>query len=217
MRLLLITPRLEQSRSYTELREALDVRWSRILEAAGLVPVVVPTEASAAPYFELPGVCGLLLSGGGNISAVCDDKLAHMRDAREGELVDVALHRNLPVLGVCRGAQFLGTRYGLGLAPISDHVGSTHRITVGSTTQRFRAHEGAVVNSFHALGLEGQSPFLTIAARSEDGAVEAFEHSNFAVTGMMWHPERYDTPQSADVALLAEVFGALQTRSGEII
>ena len=74
------------------------------------------------------------------------------RHATEMRVLDYALARDIPVLGVCRGLQVLNVRFGGRLQPIEGHVAITHDVEIGP---RFRSFYGArpQVNSFHNLGI----------------------------------------------------------------
>ena len=69
-------------------------------------------------------VDGLLIGGGDDIDVklydqdlVLETRLDPKRDALEQELLALAEQRNLPVLGICRGAQMLNVYYGGSLVP----------------------------------------------------------------------------------------------------
>ena len=65
---------------------------------------------------------GLLLSGGVDIGSSFE------RDRTETQLVNQFEKRNLPILGICRGMQFLGVREGGELEKTTGHSGTKHDI-----------------------------------------------------------------------------------------
>src|SRR4051794_40824450 len=85
---------------------------SSVLKAGGL-PVIVPILEPGHADAMLDGLDGLLLSGGGDVDPIRYGAVAvpevdgvdPARDAWELALVDRAVERRMPVLGVCRGAQ----------------------------------------------------------------------------------------------------------------
>src|SRR5436305_1806306 len=93
-------------------------RYVRALEAVGLEPVVLapPEQRSMAAI----GVQGLLLSGGTDIDpefyaqhpAPESERPDRPRDRLESRLLREALHNDAPVLGICRGMQFLNVFHG---------------------------------------------------------------------------------------------------------
>lgn len=207
MRPLLVAARLVAHDAYPETRDALDVRWGSFLASAGLMPIVVPARASLDPYFELENIAGLLITGGNDLAAVNDNPLSRERDARERQLLRKADEQSLPVLGVCRGLQLIAWMHGLSPVPVEGHVASEHALSVSSSSRFLRAHDGLVVNSYHATGISGSAPELIIVATAEDGSVEALEHDSRQVLGIMWHPERNPDPAPQDVALFRSFFG----------
>ena len=87
----------------------------------GGIPLLIPVMASDDELQFLLDRCdGLLLTGGDDIDPVLfgEDKLndtvviAPERDSQEGKLIDMALERKLPILGICRGIQMLNVHLG---------------------------------------------------------------------------------------------------------
>ena len=93
--------------------------------------------------------------------------------------------------------------FGAGLRPVAGHVRQRHRLGV-TPESRFRGALEALpsVNSFHTWSLIEGSDALLVSAWSEDGAVEAIEHRTLPVFGQMWHSEREEPPDAAELALL---------------
>ncbi|HLO76172.1 MAG TPA: gamma-glutamyl-gamma-aminobutyrate hydrolase family protein [Magnetospirillum sp.] len=189
---ILVTQRVDLS-DIGERRDALDQRWAAVLAAIGAVAIPVPNlPAQAVPLAESVAAAGVLLSGGNDLGA------APERDATETALVDWALARDLPVLGVCRGMQFLAVRFGAALVELSGHVARRHRVSAGG-----RAFE---VNSYHRFGLAALPYGLIPLATADDGSIEAFRHQSLPVAAMMWHPEREQPPEREALALIRTFF-----------
>jgi putative glutamine amidotransferase len=62
------------------------------------------------------------------------------------------------------------------------------------------------VNSYHRFAAYGSRPPLEVWAVADDGVVKAVRHSERAVTGIMWHPERLAPFSPADIGLFRRVF-----------
>lgn len=91
------------------------------VEAAGGLPIMLPLTADPGQLRQLAGLCdGLLFSGGQDVNpelygerpadkcgAICPQ-----RDAMERALLDIALESDKPVLGICRGLQFINAALG---------------------------------------------------------------------------------------------------------
>lgn len=91
------------------------------VEQAGGVPVMLPLTDDAAALRQLADTCdGFLLTGGQDVfpalygaapTPQCG-QTCPARDAMEARLLDLALAADKPVLGICRGIQFLNVHLG---------------------------------------------------------------------------------------------------------
>ena len=199
MKKILITQRCDKIDGRDETRDALDVRWAKILFDLGFIPLPVCSElAGSIEYLEQLKPDGILLSGGNDIGA------APKRDQLEKELLDYAKANNLPVLGVCRGMQMLNNYYDGSLVEMAGHVGGSHLLT-GEWAKKFGYQK---VNSYHnhAVTAETLAQSLESLAITADGVIEAVKHSTLPWIGIMWHPEREPTLNNADKKLLVGHF-----------
>ena len=158
----------------------------------------------------LDGLDGLVLVGGmDDVDPSLyggDPAAAHFverdRDDFEIELLRRAEQRGLPVLALCRGAQLLTVAYGGSLRPLSGPQARKHGLSAKSLSAHAvslergsRLHgllgEGPFpVSSTHFQGIADVGPRLKVAARSDDGIVEAVELPGPRfVLGLQWHPE----------------------------
>lgn len=179
--------------------------------AIGLVRLSDPEGADAL----LSRLDGLLLPGGGDIDPVlygetdggkCD-RVQPEQDRFELLLAREALKRKLPVLGICRGAQILNVAAGGTLHQDLEAAGfPPHRLTGPEVCDTPRhavllTPEGGLremlsaarlaVNSLHHQAIKDTGPDTVIAARAEDGVIEAIRVTGghpFAY-GVQWHPE----------------------------
>ena len=161
-----------------ERRDVLAQDWSIFIAHAlsDSQPVLLPNHKELALNLlqSLP-IAGLILSGGD------DWGLYRERDSTETALLNYAEQVQLPVLGVCRGAQIINRYCGgkqrsftfqpRGGAMGVNHLASRHLVTL-------RSGELVSVNSYHEKGFfpEDLSPVLGVEATAEDGSVEAFFH-----------------------------------------
>ncbi len=192
-----ITQRSLAPTEFGELRYGLDRRWFSFLAGCGLVAVPLPNLAEVAvDSARVLGLRGIVFSGGDNLAAYGGPACG--RDETERALLGWATDTGVPVLGVCRGAQLLLDAFGVGLVPVGGHVATRHVID-GDAAPR-------TVNSYHRYAAHAVTPPLRITATAGD-VVEAFEHRDAPVAGIMWHPEREDTVDPEDVLLFRRMFG----------
>jgi putative glutamine amidotransferase len=173
-------------------------------EAMGLVPVLVPNNLSdPRAYVEALDVQGIILSGGGDIDPerykqhnTASVSISPMRDDTETRLLELAVDRNLPVFGICRGLQFINTFFGGSLVQdipteigaTVNHDTSTHPVTI--TDPQVEEKLGAatiMVNSSHHQGvtLGTLAPGLDVFAVSQpDGVIEGLMHHSLPVLGV---------------------------------
>ncbi len=188
----------------------------RAVQAAGGQPVVLPPDDDAAAV--LPRLDGLVLSGGADLDpglygAAPDPQTVDVRpdqDAAELALLEAALARSVPVLGVCRGLQLLAVASGgrlhqhLPATPGHEQHGghgrawTDHEVTlVPGTRLHGLLGDHVPANSGHHQGV-ADAGTLVVAGRSPDGLVEAAEvprdRHPFAVA-VQWHPEMTGDPR----------------------
>ena len=193
-----VTQRVAVVADYGERRDCLDQAWTRFLAACDLLPVLLPNVKDAAlALCERAGIDGLVLTGGNDLAVLGGD--APERDAVENALLDWAVQRGLPLLGVCRGMQVIQQRFAIPLRRVEGHVAQCQVIRIDG--------ERKEVNSYHHFAAFDSRPPLEIWAVADDGVVKAIRHSAEPITGIMWHPERSAPFSPADVVLFRQVFG----------
>ena len=203
----------------TRAEEVPGERWddyADCLEAAGADWEALDL-ADWQPDTRIEDYDGLVISGGVDIDPACygeapssyvsDTNAA--RDEFETALLQDALERDLPVLGVCRGHQLLNVAHG---GSLLQHIAERepHRARSGedgaidSGWHEVALAEGSLlaglfdvpslrVNSRHhqAVTLDRLAPGLRVAATTPDGVVEALERPDRRwVVSVQWHPER---------------------------
>jgi putative glutamine amidotransferase len=197
MKAVAVTQRVVVDPPHGTRRDCLDQVWSKFLLACGLVPIPVPNCVAAALAI-CDKVDGVVLTGGNDLAAYGGD--APERDETETAILDLAEHRDLPVLGVCRGMQVIQSRYGTRLQKVKGHVAPRQRISIDGRSVE--------VNSFHNFGAMDVSPPLASWAIADDGVIKAIRHVGRRMVGVMWHPERLEPYAADDIALFSRFFGA---------
>lgn len=187
---------------------ALGLSYLKAVQRAGGMPVVLPPLSPGEVPSLLDRLDGLCLSGGPDLDpAAYGVRERHPElgetepalDAFELAIAAEADRRGVPVLGVCRGAQTLNVSRGGTLhQDVPHHRQSelasipTHavRIALHSRTGRTMGVTRLEVNSFHHQTVADLGSGLSVAARAEDGAVEAIEcREHPFLLGVQWHAE----------------------------
>ncbi len=204
----------------TYLEEASWGTWSRPAAVVGRVYLDGVARAGGTPLLLPPvgtdenvvdALDGLMLIGGADITPSSYGADPHQetvitrpdRDEHERRVLAAALDRDLPVLGICRGAQLLTVALGGSLRQhLPDDLGHTgHRPSVGVFGKtRVTTAPGSLVAGilgdavtvpcYHRQGLSEEDTRLVPTAWAEDGLVEAVELPGARwVLGVQWHPE----------------------------
>ena len=185
-----------------------------VLEA-GATPVVIPSyDDERALISLLDTLDGIVLSGGADIDPgyLGEEPLDCVsinprRDAQELMLVRLAVDRQIPVLGICRGIQMLAAALGGKLyqdiqtqhdRPCIGHSQTIARglpshdvaIEKDSLLYTLMGKQKLAVNSFHHQAVKEVPAGFRVTATSSDGIIEGMESTAFRnILGVQWHPE----------------------------
>ena len=189
--------------------------YMKALERSLAIPVMLPMTADKEEllYF-IRTFDGLLFPGGPDVDpalygeaplSVCGEPCP-ARDEMEQALLDAAIQLDIPVLGICRGIQFMNAATGGTLYQDlpSQHPGkvehhmeppydrTVHEVTIDRDSPLFPivGQECYAVNSYHHQAIKDLSPKFKAAAVSEDGLIEAiWMPGKRFMLGVQWHPE----------------------------
>ena len=177
---------------------------------AGNTPLVLPAETNRAVVARmLASVDVLLLCGGEDVDpsrykTKPSPRLGEVnlrRDAWEILLLDEAVKRRLPVIGICRGCQLINVYFGGTLwqdlpseRPGEVQHRGTHlhgiRIVADSRLARRLGFDRSEVNTLHHQAVRDLAPGFRAVAFAADGVVEAIESDTLPVVGVQFHPEK---------------------------
>jgi len=194
-----------------------------VLKAGGTPVVIPPHYDKEALVTLLETLDGIIFSGGGDLNPLLlgEEPLPQLhsvcpqRDEPELFLAREAFHRQIPMLGICRGIQVMAAALGgkvyqdiytQSLPPRGEVGGgllkhsqdmprfaASHTINIeeGSLLQSvFGNKKTLAVNSFHHQAVSETGPHMKVSAVSPDGIIEAVESTEHkALLGVQWHPE----------------------------
>ena len=200
-----VSLRIVNAQNYEEERDALSHDWTSLLEDLGFISVHIPnTLKNLDSFLDEMNLDGIVLSGGDNIG---ENK---KRDETENKILNYALEKKIPIIGVCRGMQLINKYFGgkLSIDNSTIHLAEKHNVDI--THENFRtlfSSESFPVNTYHQnmIQVEGMGNGLKpFAIFGKDGSIEGFFHEEFYIIGVMWHPER--EPDSNSKIILSTIF-----------
>lgn len=185
-----------------------------IIEAGG-IPIMLPLTEDDQILSQLENQCdGFLFTGGHDVSPELYGEtplkecgiICKERDAMEKKLFAMALEADKPVLGICRGIQFINAVLGGNLyqdlpaqhpSKLEHHQTPPYDIPIhkvkileNSPLHKLLNIPELAVNSYHHQAVKDLSPRLTAMAYSTDDLVEAvYMKDKKFVWAVQWHPE----------------------------
>lgn len=185
------------------------------VEDAGGLPVMLPYYKSNNVREIITKLDGLLIPGGdedinpkyyGQEIKSPKVKTNDNRAEFEFALLQAALEKDIPILGICNGLQLINVHFGGTLHQhLSDVISEginheqpapkcapTHDIIIEKNTILASLSSSSIVkvNSTHHQAIDEIGKGLTISARAPDGVIEAIELKDRKfVVGVEWHPE----------------------------
>jgi len=198
-----------------------------MLSLQGLRAVYVTSRSS----FPTEPVHGIIIGGGNDIEPehygeqkITDRSYDPERDIFEMSMIRRAMVDNIPMLGICRGAQLINVVFGgslypdiRGLRSLTSNQNHLHPVkwVALDAESRFRrhiCHEKIKVNSLHRQAIDQVGNGLTVTGRDDDGFVQMVEGNFGFLLGVQWHPEYL--PYKGDQRRLFQLFANAVRESG---
>ena len=168
-----ISMRIVKAQNYDETRDALSHDWPQFLENLGIIPIYIPNNLSNVKnYLSAFEIEGLILSGGDNLGT------DPIRDKTETELLEYAISKNIPILGICRGLQLINQYFGGSLTENNAdlHVGTKHNLDIVDKKLKKILNSSEInTNSFHRntiLDSDLSSELTPIVIHKKDNTVQ---------------------------------------------
>jgi len=182
---------------------------------SGAFPIILPVIKSETELEKIMDICdGFLFTGGQDVepkiyhskkSDLCGETCPE-RDHMEKLILDAAIMYNKPILGICRGIQFINAVLGGSLwqnipsqfsdkvihrqKPPYDKPSHDVKIKTNSPLYQLLKKEIILVNSYHHQGIRRLSPKLEVMAEAPDGLIEAvYAPKCKFLWAVQWHPE----------------------------
>lgn len=207
MKKILITPRINVFEKYNEVHTSLDLQWGTFANACGLILIPVIYTIPVSHYLREIEPDGILLTGGNDLLSIDPQPIHAIRENYELELINEAKRWNIPMIGVCKGAQLLAYHFGSSVEKIEGHVIPEHEVK--STTQISDMWSKIQkVNSYHNFGIKNLLSPLQSKLQANDSSSEAFQHESLNITGLLWHPERYHEPRNEDINIFKSIYNS---------
>lgn len=185
------------------------------LRDAGAVPILFPLTDIEEDLTELTDMCdGFLFTGGHDVSVEIyhEKPLENMvfscalRDRMEMIVLKKAMESDKPVLGICRGIQFINAALGGTLyqdlktqynSSVEHHQNPpydvpVHQVDIIENTPLYEClgKKKKAVNSYHHQAVRKLADSLKVMAVSEDGLTEAvYKPDQKFLWAVQWHPE----------------------------
>lgn len=189
------------------------------VKRAGGVPLIIPMTTDKEQLERvLEVIDGLIMTGGEDIDPLKyfgeepirgQGTIVPERDAFDIMLMQMAVAKGIPVLGICRGHQIMNVAFGGSLyQDIPSQVKGTYVKHSQSAPRNYGTHtmliekgtklhkilgvESVAVNSYHHQAVKDVAPGFKVTASAKDGVVEAIEKDGAQfVLGVQFHPEGF--------------------------
>jgi len=190
----------------------------KAIKSTQSIPIILTPQSEMDLELIIDKLDGIVILGGYDIDSALYHEEARscigidpIIDAFDISLINLAIKKNKPILGICRGLQIINVALGGSLyqdlnddfsdqidhnysakheTPLEGHLIS---IDVNSVLYPIFGNE-LMVNSYHHQGIKDLAESLTAIAYSPDGLIEAISGPN--ILAVQWHPERMITQLS---------------------
>lgn len=206
MKKIALSMRVTEASNYFEMRNSLAFEYIELFEKLGFLVISIPNNSKhIEEYIEELNVDGIVLTGGNNVNPSLYkvtkelESVYEQRDEVEGRLVDIAIKKNIPLLGICRGFHYINVHFGGSIShDVKNHVNNDHVLISENELLN-----NLSTNSYHnqAILEDNLSLDFEVIASAKDNAIEAIYHKEYKILGIQWHPERQKLEQDKKIIL----------------
>ncbi len=196
---------------------------------AGAIPVFLPYTTDPERIAEYASMCdGLLFAGGVDVHPKYygeeirfeSVEVVDLRDEFELALFPAYFATKKPIMGICRGIQSINVALGGSLIQHMDGhrqtkeeegypIPRTANVVPGTKLHGIVDRDVLRTNSYHHQAINAVADGLVVAARADDGVVEAVECPEHPfLVAVQWHPEMFYRKDEAAAKLFRAFVGA---------
>ena len=186
--LMFITQR-EETNQYGNAIDSLEHSYVKYFKEKGFDDIIVlPNNLEVVETLLFWEPEAIVLTGGGDVGKQPN------RDLVEKRLIEYSLKTATPLLGICRGMQFINSYFGGSLEKDTLHSNEReHEINlVDDSIVKYVGETQGQVNSFHNFMVTNQTVAknVKVFALSSHGNIEGIVLPENNIIGIQWHPER---------------------------
>lgn len=185
------------------------------IQNTGGLPIILPMTTDDSEIKQVCNLCsGFLFTGGHDVDCKIYGEIpipnmglsCQIRDSMETQILEYCIKNDKPLLGICRGIQFINASLGGTLfqdlptqynSSIEHHMNApydrvVHKVKVYKDSPLYKiiSTEELGVNSYHHQAIKDLSNKLIAMAESEDGLIESVYMPNKKyIYAFQWHPE----------------------------
>ena len=141
----------------------------------------------------------LCISGGNDILKFNSSKKNLIRFNLDKYYYDICKKKQIPILGICHGAQFIASQEGATITRKNSI--RSHKIKFNKQIINLKSR---TVNSYHNFVINKLGTKLDVIAFAHDQTIEAFVDRKNKILGLMWHPEREKKINVIDEKIIKE-------------
>ena len=168
----------------------------RVADVENCDALVLPGGGDIAP--DLPGISQVYV----DLKKNCLHQVDRNLDRVQLAILDRAVQRQIPVLGVCKGHQLIALYFGgslyCDLPEAKWHEGqdgedARHMVQIVPGSQLSKVYPSQIiVNSWHHQAVACPGKHMTVNAwwRGRHLVIEGMEHETLPIWSVQWHPER---------------------------
>ncbi len=130
----------------------------------------------------------LIISGGNDLNRLEKSKRNFLRESLDKYIIAKSIKLNIPLLGICYGAQLISSYYGNKIIKQKGRNNKKNQIKFKKSD--FFNAKSMTIKSFYNFAIKIDKNILEVLATSENNCIEAFKIKKEKIYGIMWHPER---------------------------